>query len=165
MSRLIIAVVVIAVVVTVYAVVDCAMSDGSKSRVFRKSTWLVVILLVPIVGPLLWILVGRGILLKPAPAAAAPAAPDDDETFLRSIGVEASHDDTIRRLEDELRALDDEGDGPVRPAEAAAPDATAADVDPAAEHDGSDDDGRHTPGRHRPDAGDETDGAGGTTRG
>lgn len=165
MSRLIIAVVVIAVVVTVYAVVDCAMSDGSKSRVFRKPTWLVVILLVPVVGPLLWILVGRGVLLKPAPAEAPPSAPDDDETFLRSIGIEASHDDTIRRLEDELRALDDEGDGPVRPAAEDATRATAEDAAPEAEHDASDDDGRHTPGHHRPDAGDETDGAGGTTRG
>ncbi|KAB1656662.1 PLDc_N domain-containing protein [Pseudoclavibacter chungangensis] len=170
MSRIIIAAVVIAVVVTVYAVIDCAMSDASRARVLKKSTWLFVILLVPIVGPVLWILVGQGRVLKAEPEA-APAAPDDDETFLRSIGIDDGHDETIRRLEEELRALDDEAarDGR-RPGDDVAPKA----ADEAARSDGDDaeddDDphgppagGHHTPGQ-RPDHDDGTGGAGGATR-
>ena len=149
MSRLIIATVVIAVTVTVYAVIDCAMSDATRVRALKKPTWLVVILLVPLVGPILWILFGKGLLLKPV-AEPTSSAPDDDETFLRSIGIDDGHDETIRRLEDELRALDEESDEPRK-------------RDTEDDHETGDQDGHHTPGT-RPDSGDEPSGTGGSSR-
>lgn len=118
MSRLIIASVVIAVVLTVYAVIDCAMTESKRTRALSKPVWLLVVLVVPIVGPVLWILFGKGLLLRPVDTG--PSAPDDDEDFLKSLGHETVHDDRIRQLEDELRALDEQlttGDLPRDPDE------------------------------------------------
>lgn len=106
MSRLIIAFVVVAVVLTVYAVIDCAMTDAKRTRALSKPVWLLVTLIVPLVGPLLWILFGKGLLLKSSERH--QSAPDDDEAFLHSLGQDSVHDDRIRQLEDELRALDEQ---------------------------------------------------------
>ncbi|GGA69136.1 hypothetical protein GCM10011490_19630 [Pseudoclavibacter endophyticus] len=106
MSRLLIAAVVIAVVITVYAVIDCAMTDTKRTRALSKPIWLLVILVVPLVGPVLWILFGKGLLLRPVETV--PSAPDDDMAFLTSLGSDSAHDERIRQLEEELRALDDQ---------------------------------------------------------
>lgn len=123
MSRLIIAAVVIAVALTVYAVIDCAMTDAKRTRALSKPVWLLVVLVVPVVGAVLWILFGKGLLLKTT--SPSQSAPDDDEAFLRSLGADAAHDERIRTLEAELRALDEQlasGDTPADPR-----DVTAAD--------------------------------------
>lgn len=174
MSRLLIAAVVVAVVLTVYAVIDAAMTDPKRTRALSKPVWLFVIIIVPVVGPLLWILFGKGLLLK-TPETAAQSAPDDDEAFLRSLGTDSEHADRIRKLEDELRALDEqiEADGfrDVRPGDelgrgpAASADDTAGvtDAHGAAAPDGSETEG----GRSSRTAADraETDGAEATRRG
>lgn len=159
MSRLIITVVVIAVVLTVYAVIDCAMTDAKRTRALSKPVWMLVTLVVPVVGPILWILFGKGLLLKDQPAT--QFAPDDDETFLRSLGSDAAHDERIRQLEDELRALDEQlatGDLPRDPREtsAEAPTASAADADAPAQSDTAGDSAHDaangaTPGTRRAD--------------
>lgn len=106
MSRLLIAAVVIAVVITVYAVIDCAMTDAKRTRALSKPVWILVTLVVPLVGPVLWILFGKGLLLKPVDSI--PSSPDDDSAFLTSLNEDSVHDDRIRQLEEELRALDEE---------------------------------------------------------
>lgn len=116
MSRLIIAAVVLAVVFTVYAVIDCAMTESRRTRALSKPVWLLVVLVVPLVGPILWILFGKGLLL--APLETRQSAPDDDKAFLDALGADTVHDERIRQLEDELRALDEqiaEGDRSMRP--------------------------------------------------
>lgn len=107
MSRFLIAAIVVAVVLTVYAVIDCAMTDAKRARALSKPVWLLVVLVVPVIGPILWILFGKGLLLKPV-AEAQQSAPDDDDAFLRSLGEDAEHADNIRRLEAELAALDEQ---------------------------------------------------------
>lgn len=102
MGRWIILGVVVAVALTVYAVVDCAMSDANRTRIFRKPIWLVIVLLLPVIGPLLWIFMGKG------PVGKDQRAPDNDIDYLRSIGDDKAHDDRIAELEDEMRKLDDE---------------------------------------------------------
>lgn len=104
MSRFIIAFVVIAAALTIYAVVDCAMTDARRTRALSKPVWLVVALLVPVIGPLLWILIGKGLLLSPQRST----APDDDEAFLRSLNEQVAHDGRINQLEEELRSLDEQ---------------------------------------------------------
>ncbi|WP_424466052.1 PLDc N-terminal domain-containing protein [Pseudoclavibacter helvolus] len=106
MSRLLITAAVIVVAVTIFAVVDCAMTDAKRTRALPKPVWVVVILLVPVVGPLLWLFFGK---VRGNGAAAKPVqtTPDDDETFLRSIGIESDSEERIRKLEEELKALDD----------------------------------------------------------
>lgn len=102
MGRWIILGVVVAVALTVYAVVDCAMSDANRTRIFRKPIWLVIVLLLPVIGPLLWMFMGKG------PLGKDQRAPDNDVDYLRSIGNDKAHDDRIAELEDEMRKLDDE---------------------------------------------------------
>lgn len=106
MSRAIILAVVIVVVLTVYATVDCAMTDGRRAKVLQKPVWLVVILLLPVVGPLLWIFIGK-MSRKQFEAPAAPM-PDEDPAYLEQLRADREHDARIRALEEEMRKLDEE---------------------------------------------------------
>src|SRR4051794_17098548 len=80
----------------IYALIDCAQTPGAETRGLPKPAWLAVIV-VPVVGPLLWLLVGSRrsrlfALLWPSddnpvrPARGRQVAPDDDPDFLRGLG-------------------------------------------------------------------------------
>lgn len=97
-----------AVVFTIYAAVDCALFDRSRIRGLPRGWWIVVILLVPIIGGLLWFLVGRGRAIRVGRVFPHSAAPDDDPEFLRRLRADAEHEERIRRLEQELAELDDD---------------------------------------------------------
>ena len=94
---------------TIYALVDLFMTHAPRVRAFPKPLWIAVIVALPVLGPILWLLIGkaRG---KPKPTRTVGNAPDDNPTFLSSIDREES-DERIRRLEEELRKLDDESPG------------------------------------------------------
>ena len=76
--------------VTVYALVDCVRTEEAQVRVFPKTLWLLVIVLVVLFGPLAWLLggrdrgTGRAAPLEPP----RPVAPDDDPNFLRDLDIE-----------------------------------------------------------------------------
>jgi hypothetical protein len=97
-----------AVVFTIYSAVDCALFDRSRIRGLPRGWWIVVILLVPIIGGLLWFLVGRGRAIRVGRVFPHAAAPDDDPEFLRRLRTDAEHEERIRRLEQELAELDDD---------------------------------------------------------
>lgn len=97
-----------AVVFTIYSAVDCALFDRSRIRGLPRGWWIVVILLVPIIGGLLWFLVGRGRAIRVGRVFPHAAAPDDDPEFLRRLRADAEHEERIRRLEQELAELDDD---------------------------------------------------------
>ena len=102
--------IVVAVAFIVYSLVDCAMADRARIRGPRKPIWLLIILLLPVLGGVLWFVIGRG----RRGAAARPSrivAPDDDPAFLRRIRTDADQDERIRRLEQELADLDSDTEG------------------------------------------------------
>lgn len=109
--RLYVVLAVAAVVFTVFAIADCAFFDRMRIRGLSRGWWIVVILFVPIVGGLLWFIVGRGRADRASGGTRRTLAPDDDTEFLRRLGTEAEQDERIRRMEQELAELDGPSDG------------------------------------------------------
>ena len=118
MARVLVFAGVAAVVLAVFAIVDCALTERRRIRGLPRWAWILVALVLPVVGPLLWLLIGRG------PAVQRPTTrvigPDDDPDFLRSKRTPpkpAPKQDDVRweDLEQELANLDsdadDDGDG------------------------------------------------------
>ena len=95
-----------AIAFTIYALVDVVMTQAPRIRAFPKAVWIALIVVLPVIGPVLWLLIG-----KSKPSRSKPTntrrAPDDDPSFLGTIDGESS-DERIKRLEEELRALDEE---------------------------------------------------------
>lgn len=107
----------------VYSIVDCALQPPERHRGVSKPIWLLIVVLLPVLGGILWFVIGR----TRASALAARRAPDDDPEFLSGIGAISDQDERIRRLEEELAQLDAEGDDPPLPPrrDIALPDTTA----------------------------------------
>jgi hypothetical protein len=76
--------------VTVYALVDCWGSDGPSVRLLPRALWFLVVL-VPVVGPVLWLVAGRPREVMDAPHP-RPVAPDDDPEFLRRLAEQLKKD-------------------------------------------------------------------------
>ena len=78
--------------VTLYAFFDVVATDRRRIRTLNKPAWLLVALL-PVIGALLWTVVGRPRRSGPARAGdviqvrdrTRPLAPDDDPEFLRVL--------------------------------------------------------------------------------
>ena len=73
-----------------------------------KPVWILIVVLLPVLGGILWLTVGR----VRRSTIAARRAPDDDPEFLEQIGTLSDQDERIRRLEEELAQLDAEDDDP-----------------------------------------------------
>ena len=106
MVRLWIALGVAAVVFYIYSVADCALFDRSRVRGLPKPVWLLVIILFPVIGGILWFLIGRG---RRKALARRVSAPDDDPEFLGKLRMDHDQEERIRQLEKELAELDDNG--------------------------------------------------------
>jgi hypothetical protein len=87
---------------TIYALVDLFVTASNRLRAFPKPVWIGIIVILPLIGPALWLLIGKN---RPA-VQQKPVAPDDDPRFMGTLSESA--EERIRRLEEELRALDDE---------------------------------------------------------
>jgi hypothetical protein len=117
MARVLVFAAIAAAVLTVFAVVDCALTERFRVRALPKWAWLLIALLVPVVGPLLWLVIGRG-SARTRPVTRV-IGPDDDPDFLGSRGrptpVIEPDEARWKALEQELANLDsdadDEGDG------------------------------------------------------
>jgi hypothetical protein len=101
----------IAIALLIFCLVDVISIYESRIKTLNKIAWVFIIILVPVVGPVLWLVVGkqRG-GDRPAERArdARPTAPDDDPVFLNNAGRFESQEARIRRLEAELKALGDD---------------------------------------------------------
>jgi hypothetical protein len=78
-----------ALLLGIYALVDCLRTTGSEVRGLPVPVWVAVIVLLPVVGPLAWLVAGRSHRrsgpAQPSSRGSAPKGPDDDEDFLRSL--------------------------------------------------------------------------------
>lgn len=104
--------IVAAVAFVIFALVDCLFTERHRFRALNKPLWALVIVVLPVVGGLLWLFLGR----RPRTAATTRLiAPDDDPDFLgrpsapMSDSDRESVDERIRRLEQELSQHDDDG--------------------------------------------------------
>lgn len=110
--------VIVAVALTIYAVIDCARIDSSRvpARIPRTA-WLVLIIILPVIGPLTWLLFKNQDVLRSGntlsadtfrqrrnSAPSAPVAPDDDPEFLARLEAR-----NRRRLYEQQKR--DESDG------------------------------------------------------
>jgi hypothetical protein len=84
--------IVIVVVLFVYAVFDLIATPSERVRYLPKALWFVV-LLAPVLGPVLWLVLGRTRALPTLPQAKprrprppqGPRGPDDDPDYLRNL--------------------------------------------------------------------------------
>jgi hypothetical protein len=122
MTRALLILALVATAFWVYTIVDCAVQPPTRHRGVSKPIWILIVVLIPVLGGLLWLVVGR----TRKSTIAARRAPDDDPEFLGRLGTISDQDERIRRLEEELAQLDAEDDDPrwTTPGEATAgPDA------------------------------------------
>ncbi|MBT0767754.1 PLDc N-terminal domain-containing protein [Kineosporia sp. J2-2] len=80
--------VLVAIGVTVYAAIDCLRSNDDEVRALPKPLWLLLIVLLPLLGGLVWVFFGR----QDSPGNQPPRrlrtlGPDDDPDFLRSLDL------------------------------------------------------------------------------
>jgi hypothetical protein len=97
--------------------------SAGRVRAMPRALWVLVILLVPLLGPAAYFLFGRPL---PAPREGGPvrrnpsrpSSPDDDPEFLRSMNTEQSRRDRelLDRWERDLQDRDGEDQGPRPPA-------------------------------------------------
>jgi hypothetical protein len=113
MARVWLAVLLVGLVAEIAAIVSCALTPEQQVRGIPKPLWLLVILIFPLVGALLWFGFGRD---RGAPRVRR-VAPDDDPEFLRSLGRSRraalpahADEETIRRLEQDLGGADADPD-------------------------------------------------------
>ena len=143
MVRVLLILALVATAFWVFTIVDCAVQPTTRHRGVSKPVWVLIVVLLPVLGGILWLLIGR----SHRTGKLIARAPDDDPEFLEKIGTVSDQDERIRRLEEELAQLDAEDDDPkwttpqaTTGGAAAAPGAPA--VEPPARPVDGDDDGR-----------------------
>ncbi len=78
----------LAVALYIYFIIDVARTPRGETRTLPKFVWLLVVILLPLLGGVFWLALGR---VWPARGSRfgrgrAPLAPDDDPTFLKQLG-------------------------------------------------------------------------------
>lgn len=84
---------VIAVALAIFCLVQVAQSRGQPVRAMPRWAWVLVIVLVPLLGPIAWLVLGQ-------PKQGGPPkrpqrrtiAPDDDPDFLRDLNRKQPRD-------------------------------------------------------------------------
>lgn len=103
--------IVIALVLGVYALIDCLQTDPANVRGPRRAVWLALIVVLPVIGPVSWLVARfrqrrQGRPPRPGPR---PLAPDDNPDFLREIrDVDAEHQKMLDQWEADLRRREEE---------------------------------------------------------
>lgn len=107
MTRLFVIVPFVALALDVFAIVDIALIEERRVRALNKALWIIIVLILPIVGALLWFFLGRE---RRGDRGGEPrvVAPDDDPAFLSNMRRDDAADERIRKLEQELADLDDD---------------------------------------------------------
>ena len=92
-------VVVAVLVVFVYGLIDVIRTDRHQTKGISKPAWIVVQIVLPIIGAVLWFLIGRPRGTGPTPVTYShPIAPDDDPDFLRNLEIRRRNQAEAERL-------------------------------------------------------------------
>ncbi len=102
-------------VVFVYGLIDVIRTDKTLTKGISKPAWIVVQIVLPVIGAVLWFLIGRPRGTRPAPKTyRQPVAPDDDPEFLRNLEVRRRNKaeaERLKKLKDDLDARERKYDG------------------------------------------------------
>lgn len=117
------------VALLVYCLIDCVQTDGSRVRHLPKPSWVLLIIVLPVIGGIGWLVAGRPVRSaarpvpwrstqtagfpeyeRPAPAEVARRE-IDDRLALERARVDREHEEALRRWEDSQR-LRGEGQAP-----------------------------------------------------
>ena len=114
-------------VVFVYGLIDVIRTDSRQTKGISKPAWIVVQIVLPVIGAILWFLIGRPRGTAPArPTYSHTVAPDDDPDFLRNLELRRRNQaeaDRLKKLKADLDAKertvgDDSGTHTNEPGEA-----------------------------------------------
>lgn len=78
----------VVVVLLVYALFDVYAAPKDRVQFLPKYAWFVVVVLLPIIGPLLWLFFGQARTKPSGPSRwrpPQPRGPDDDPDYLRGL--------------------------------------------------------------------------------
>jgi hypothetical protein len=82
---------IIAVAFYIYCIIDVLRTRSGDTRALPKFVWLILVILVPLLGGVLWLAFGRVWNAPGSPwrRRRGPVAPDDDPAFLKKIADDA----------------------------------------------------------------------------
>ena len=106
MARLLVVLPLLVLALDVFAIVDVILIERRRIRALNRVLWVIVILVLPVIGAILWFFVGRE--RRDSSGDRRTMAPDDDPAFLKNLRRDEEQDERIRRLEQELADLDDD---------------------------------------------------------
>lgn len=106
MTRLLVILPFVVLAIDVFAIIDVILTEARRVRALPKFVWVILIVLVPVIGAILWFTVGKE--RRDRGGERRTVAPDDDPAFLRNLRMDEEQDERIRRLEQELADLDDD---------------------------------------------------------
>jgi hypothetical protein len=116
---------VVPLALAIYALIDLSRSEPSERAGIRPLAWLAIIVLLPVVGPITWIVVSRTQGPARGGAARRPSGPNPRTWPVRRPGPKAPDDDPnfLWRLEQQRRRARGTGGDPAgKPPEANPPD-------------------------------------------
>lgn len=85
--------------VYIWFVIDVIRTPSSTTRTLPKFVWLLIVVLIPLLGGVLWYFGGRPRRERRGKRR-GPTAPDDDPNFLRQIG-DSAWSQKMKRRRDE----------------------------------------------------------------
>jgi Phospholipase_D-nuclease N-terminal len=117
------------ILLIVLALISCLSADEGEIRALPRIVWVIIILLFPLVGSIVYFAVGRPVKAAarpgwragggfPEPTRPRQVAPDDDPEFLDKLDRKSKREqeDLLKRWEEDLRKREEnlrkEGDNP-----------------------------------------------------
>ena len=107
--------------IMVWAIADIILIDNSRVRGLPKVGWIFLVILLPLIGSILWLVIGRErseprshgrYRDEPMGIVVRSTSPDDDPAFLQRLNLDKEREERIRELERRLAELDGDDTAP-----------------------------------------------------